>query len=262
MVILLSYGQIAKIIQHKVQHKVSIFSSVSEATSVQLIVSAAASLTNVMEAIQPIYQKQWPEIKLIYNFGSSGSLQQQIQQGAPVDIFISAAPKQMNELEKKGLLLTGTRKNLLTNEIVLIVPKGSTKIKSFDDLTRNQVRRIAIGEPKSVPVGEYAQEVLTFLKIFEQVQPKIVYGKDVRQVLNYVATGNVDAGIVYRTDAQNSTKVDTIASAPKGSHSPIVYPVAVIKDSKNPEAAQGFVMFLSSNTAKTVFEKFGFGLSS
>ncbi|NJO45456.1 MAG: molybdate ABC transporter substrate-binding protein [Oscillatoriales cyanobacterium RM2_1_1] len=251
---------------HQVSQIISVktlsFGSVSEAASKQLIVSAAASLTDAMKAVQPLYQKQQSEIRLTYNFGSSGSLQQQIEQGAPVDVFISAAPRQMNELEKKGLLFPGTRKNLLTNQVVLIVPKGSTKIKSFNDLIQNQVRRIAVGDPESVPAGKYAQEVMTFLKIFDRVQPKLIYAKNVRQVLNYVETGNVDAGIVYRTDAKASPKVTAVVAAPKGSHSPIVYPIAVIKDSKNPDTAKGFVTFLSSSAATAIFEKLGFGLSS
>jgi molybdate transport system substrate-binding protein len=234
----------------------------SQAASSQLLVSAAASLSDAMSAIQPIYVQQNPDIQLVYNFGSSGSLQQQIEQGAPVDVFISAAPKQMDALEQKGLLLPGTRKNLLTNSIVLIVPKGQKTITRFEDLTNNTVRRIAIGEPESVPAGKYAKEVLTSLNLFDALQSKMIYAKDVRQVLNYVETGNVDAGIVYQTDAKISTTVDTAATAPANSHSPIIYPIAVLKESKNPEAAKDFVTFVSGNSASTVFEQFGFERAS
>lgn len=234
----------------------------SQTKSSQIIVSAAASLSDVMAAIQPLYAQQNPDTQLVYNFGSSGSLQQQIEQGAPVDVFISAAPKQMDALEQTGLLLQGTQKNLLTNSMVLIVPKGQTRISSFEDLTNNEIQRIAIGEPESVPAGKYAKEVLTSLNIFETLQSSIIYAKDVRQVLNYVETGNVDAGIVYQTDAKISTKVDTVATAPTASHSPIVYPIAVIKDSKNPETAKAFVTFVSGDPAKAIFERFGFGRAS
>jgi molybdate transport system substrate-binding protein len=235
---------------------------VAQAAQTEIIVSAAASLTDVMKAIQPIYQKEKSDIKLIYNFGSSGSLQQQIEQGAPVDVFISAAPKQMNDLEQKGLLLSGTRKDLLKNTIVLIAPKNNPKVQNFQDLTNNQVRKISIGEPESVPAGRYAKEVLTSMNMYDKLQPKLVFAKDVRQVLTYVETGNVDAGMVYTTDAKSSDQVSIVATAPAGSHSPIVYPIAVIKDSKNPEAAKGFVSFLSSNTAKSLFERYGFGLAN
>jgi molybdate transport system substrate-binding protein len=236
--------------------------SVSQADPPQLLVSAAASLSDAMAALQPLYTQQNPETQLVYNFGSSGSLQQQIEQGAPVDVFISAAPKQMDALEQKGLLFPGSRKNLLTNSMVLIVPKGQKTITRFQDLTNSAVRRIAIGEPESVPAGKYAKEVLTSLNLFDALQSKLIYAKDVRQVLNYVETGNVDAGIVYQTDAKISTKVDILATAPTASHSPIVYPIAVIKESKNPEIAKAFITFISDNTAKTAFEQFGFRRAS
>ncbi|MGF1491409.1 MAG: molybdate ABC transporter substrate-binding protein [Microcoleaceae cyanobacterium] len=252
--VLLSCSQVSGISDNSVNNP--------DAPSSKLIISAAASLTDVMEALQPIYQAQQPVAKSAYNFGSSGSLQQQIEQGAPVDVFISAAPKQMDALEQKGLILAETRQNLLTNQVVLIVPGNSTNIQSFNDLTQNKVGKIAIADPDSAPAGKYAKEVLDTLKIFDQVQSNIVYAKDVRQVLSYVETGNVDAGIVYRTDAANSSKVTVVTAAPEGSHTPIVYPLAVIQDSTNPEASQEFITFLSSPEAKVVFEQFGFKLSN
>ncbi|MBV8882422.1 MAG: molybdate ABC transporter substrate-binding protein [Chroococcidiopsidaceae cyanobacterium CP_BM_RX_35] len=223
-------------------------------SSSALTVSAAASLKDAMGDIKQLYT----QTNLTYNFGGSGSLQQQIEQGAPVDVFISAAPKQMNALQKKGLVLTETRKNLLRNEVVLIAPKTSTAVSDFKDLTNDKVKRIALGEPNSVPVGKYSQEVLTSLGLFAQLKPKIVFAKDVRQVLSYVETGNADAGIVYITDAKISNKVKIVATAPAKSHSSIVYPVAVLKDSKNIDAAKQFVQFLFSERAKAVFEKYGF----
>lgn len=229
----------------------------SSATT-ELMVSAAASLKDAMEAIKPLYQTENSEVKIIYNLASSGSLQQQIEQGAPVDVFISAAPKQMNALEEKGLLLEGTRTDLLKNKIVLIVPKNDTSIQSFKDLSGDQVEKFAMGEPESVPAGKYAREVLTAQGLFDSLQPKIVYAKDVRQVLNYVATGNTNAGIVYSSDAQVSDQIKIVETAPEASHSPVIYPVAVLKESKQPEAAQAFVQFLSSQTAQPVFEQFGF----
>lgn len=180
--------------------------------SLTLTVSAAASLKNAMEQVQPLYNQQKSNVKLTYNFGSSGALQRQIEQGAGADVFVSAATKQMDALEKKGLLLEGTRKNLLRNQLVLIVPQNSTGVTDFKDLTKPTVKKIALGEPKSVPAGEYAQQVLTNLKIFDQVKSKAVYAKDVRQALNYVETGNTDAAIVYLSDAKSSSKVKIVAT--------------------------------------------------
>ncbi len=228
----------------------------------ELIISTTVSLTDAMNAIQPLYQQENPNIKLTYNFGPSGSLQQQIEQGAPVDVFISAAPRQMNELQEKGLILSETRQDLLKNSIVLITPKNNPRVQNFQDLTNSQVQIISIGEPESVPAGRYAREVLTSMNMFDQLRSKLVFARDVRQVLTFVETGNVDAGMVYTTDAKISDQVSIVATAPAGYHSPIVYPIAVIKDSRNPEAAKEFIRFLSSNTAKSLFERYGFELAS
>lgn len=233
-----------------------------QAKTVTLTVSAAASLQDAIEALKPIYTQQNPDISINYNFGSSGALQQQIEQGAPVDVFISAAPKQMNSLEDKGLLLADTRKDLLTNQIVLVIPKEVTGISNFQDLTGNRVSKIALGNPDSVPAGQYGKEVFTSLKLLKPLESKLVFAKDVRQVLSYVETGNVEAGIVYATDAKTSDKVKVVATAPTNSHSPIIYPVAVLKASKNVDTAKGFVQFLSSKSAKTVFEKYGFRMAN
>ncbi len=230
--------------------------------STQLIVSAAASLKDTMEEIEPLYQQEHPETEIIYNFASSGSLQRQIEQGAPVDVFISAATSKMDDLEKQGLLLTETRRDLLKNQMVLVTAKSNAKnnlkFDNFDDLTTKEINNIALGEPGSVPAGKYAQEVLTSFEIADQVNSKTIYGKDVRQVLNYVATDNVDAGIVYRTDAQVADNVQIVATAPENTHSPVIYPVAVIKDSENPNAATELVGFLTTPEAKAVFEEYGF----
>jgi len=226
-----------------------------------LTVSAAASLKDALDEIKPLYSQQKSNVGLTYNYGASGSLQRQIEQGAPVDIFISAAKKQMDALQDKGLLLDGTRKDLLKNEIVLIAAPNATGITNFKDLTSDRVKKIALGEPKSVPAGQYAEQVLTSQNILDQIKPKVVYANDVRQVLNFVATGNADAGIVYLSDAKSSKKVKTVATAPEKSHSPVVYPIAVLKSSKNPDIAKDFVQWLSNDKAKTVFEKHGFSMA-
>ncbi|MBS3977865.1 MAG: molybdate ABC transporter substrate-binding protein [Syntrophomonadaceae bacterium] len=222
-----------------------------------ITISAAASLKEPMEEIAQNYRTINPNVELALNFASSGVLQQQIEQGAPVDIFISAASKQMNALEDKGLLLEGTRKDLLRNTLVLVVPSQSS-VTGFADLAGERVKKIAIGAPESVPAGKYAQEVFAHLGLTDQIASKLVMAKDVREVLAYVETGNVDAGMVYQTDATISRKVKIAATAPEDSHTPIQYPVAVIKDSKNQVAAKEFIQYLTSPAAKSIFIKYGF----
>ncbi|MBW4662966.1 MAG: molybdate ABC transporter substrate-binding protein [Chroococcus sp. CMT-3BRIN-NPC107] len=232
------------------------------AQPISLTVSAAISLTNALQEIKTIYQNANLNVSINYNFASSGALQQQIVQGAPVDVFFSAAAKQMDVLQQENLLLPGTRKTLLTNRLVLITPKNAPPLTSFRNLTNSQVRRIAIAEPRSVPAGQYAQELLANLKLFNLLKSKLVYGNNVRQVLTYVETGDVDAGIVYTTDAKASNSVRVGATAPSNLHSPIVYPVAALKGSRNVAAARNFIQFLSSTQAKAVFQKYGFGINS
>jgi molybdate transport system substrate-binding protein len=229
------------------------------AQSTNITISAAISLKDSLEEIKILYQKKAPKAQITYNFASSGSLQQQIEQGAPVDIFISAANKQMDTLESKNLLLSSSRHNLVTNQLVLITAKNEKNINKFSDLTKPTINKIALGEPKSVPAGKYGEEVLKFYKILDKINSKIVYAKDVRQVLTYVETENVNAGLVYITDAKPSEKVRIAAIAPKESHSPIVYPIAILKDSKNLDTAKAFDQFLKSNQSKTIFKKYGFG---
>lgn len=231
---------------------------VSSEQTTNLTVSAAASLTDALPPIKKLYEQKNPGVSITYNFASSGSLQRQIQQGAPADIFISASVNKMDALQKEGLLTEGSRKDLLQNKVVLIVSKNNTTISDFKDLTGADVQKISIGEPESVPAGKYAKEVLSNAGIFEQLKPKTVFAKNVRQVLTYVETGNVDAGIVYATDANTSDKVKIATVAPADFHSPVVYPIAVIKDSQNLSAAKEFVEFLSSKPAIEVFEKYGF----
>lgn len=229
---------------------------------IELNVSAAVSMKDALAEIQSQYQAKHPTVKIVYNLGASGSLQQQIEQGAPADLFISAAPKQMDDLQTKNLIKQDSRKNLLENKLVMIVPKDSTlNLKKYDELTQNSVQKIAIGEPKVVPAGQYAQEVLKKIGIWDQVAAKLVMAKDVRTVLVYVESGNVDAGIVYQTDAASSKKVEIVATAPDGSHKPIVYPAAILTGAKQPKAAQEFLEYLFSPESQAVFEKYGFTMS-
>ncbi len=223
-----------------------------------LLVSAAASLKDALEEIKPLYQQSKSDTKINYNFGASGALQQQIEQGAPADIFISAAKKQVDALEEKGLLLPGSRTNLANNSLVLIVAQDVVGISSFYNLTDSKIKKIAIGEPRSVPAGQYGEQALKNLKLYDQVKSKLVFANNVRQVLAAVESGNAQAGIVYATDAKISNKVKVVITADKKFHSPIIYPVAVIKGSKNIPAAKEFVQFLSGSQAKTVLRKYGF----
>lgn len=231
------------------------------AQSNTILVSAAASLKEALEEVKPLYKQTRPNVNITYNFGASGALQQQIENGAPADIFISAAKKQMDALQSKRLILTDTRSNLLTNKLVLIVPKNSSGLTSFRQLTSSKVKKIAVGEPRSVPAGQYAEEVFKKLGIWQQIKPKLVLGNNVRQVLSFVESGNADAGIVYATDAKISKQIKQVATAPADSHSPIIYPVAVLKSSKNAAVAREYVQFLAGNRAGAIFQKYGFSRS-
>ena len=228
-------------------------------TKVELNISAAASLKNAMAEIQALYLKEKPNCKLTFNFNASGTLQTQIEQGADVDVFFSAASSNMNTLKTKGLLVDSTIKNLLGNDVVLIVPKDSKlTISSFKDVTDSSVKSIGIGEPGSVPAGKYAQDVFTYYSIWDTVKAKAVFGSPVTQILTWVETGNVDCGVVYSTDAAASSKVKVIATAADDTHTPIIYPAAVIKASTHQVGAADFVNFLSSSSAKAIFVKYGF----
>jgi len=228
----------------------------ADKTSVRI--SAAVSLKNVLTALKQSYEKSSPDVELVINYGSSGLLQKQIEEGAPVNIFLSAGKKQMDQLEGAGLLLSGTRTNLLGNELVLIVSKEKkSRIKSFADLVGN-AQSLSIGQPETVPAGKYAKETLSNLKLWEQLKKRTMFAKDVRQVLAYVESGNVDAGLVYQTDTVALKSGSVISAAPAGSHTAIVYPMAIMKDAKNRAAAEKFMTYLKSASAGKVFAQFTF----
>lgn len=227
-----------------------------------LTISAAVSLSGALNEIQALYVQTHPQTKIIFNFGGSGTLELQIERGAPVDIFVSAASEEMDALAAKNLLLADTRAILASNRVVLIVPANpppnSPRIESFADLAKPDVRTIAIGEPASVPAGHYAEQILEHAGIWSQVRTKAVLAKDVRQVLAYIETGNADAGIVYATDARITSRVRVVAEAPADSHDPVIYPAAVLKASQNTDAARDFLRFLLTPAAQAVFAKYGF----
>jgi molybdate transport system substrate-binding protein len=224
---------------------------------VELTISAASSLQNALLNIKTNFEKKYPNVKINFNFGASGALQQQISNGAPVDLFFSAAEDKFNLLMKDGLIQKNNEKDLLGNELVLVVPKDAKNgINSFEDLSK--ATKISIGTPDVVPAGKYAMETLQNIKVWNSVEGKMVYAKDVRQVLTYVETGNVDAGIVYKTDALTSLKVKIIATANENSHDPIIYPVGVIKNSTHSKEARLFYEYLQKDNSKKVFQNYGF----
>jgi molybdate transport system substrate-binding protein len=228
--------------------------------SVELNISAAASLKEAMTDIQTEFKKVKPNVTLTVNFGASGSLQQQIEQGAPCDVFISAGQSQMKALDDKSLLLENTKKNLVKNDLVLVGPKDTT-ITGVSDLTSDKVKKIAVGEPKSVPAGQYADEVFTKLGIKDSISSKLVFAKDVKEVLAWSTSGNAEVGFVYKSDALSSKDAKIIETVPEDKHSPITYPIGVIKTSKNPDDAKVFEDFLFSDTSKKIFEKYGYGIA-
>ncbi|MCM3178835.1 molybdate ABC transporter substrate-binding protein [Cytobacillus horneckiae] len=230
----------------------------AEKQNVELTISAAASLKDALEDIQASYEDENPEVKLSFNFAGSGSLQQQISQGAPVDLFFSAAEDKYDLLVEEGNIAEEDGSDLLGNELVLVVPEDDSTVENFADLVKDEVEKISIGTPETVPAGAYGQEALENMKIWHQIESKMVFAKDVRQVLSYVETGNVRAGIVYKTDALVSDKVKIVATAEPDTHAPIIYPVGVIKDSKNYQEAHKFYKYLRSDKAIKVFENYGF----
>ncbi|HYA85876.1 MAG TPA: molybdate ABC transporter substrate-binding protein [Nitrospirota bacterium] len=227
---------------------------------VDITVSAAISLKNAFEEIGKIYESQNKGIKVMFNFGASGDLMMQIKGGAPVDVFASAALKDMDELDNAGFVLKDTRVNFATNSLVLITPMSSKiALVSFDDLKKAEVKKIAVGNPKTVPVGRYTEETFQYFKVSDMIKEKLVFAENVRQVLDYVARGEVDAGVVYSTDAMvKQQEVRIVVTTPEASHKPVVYPIAVVKSTKNEKAAKAFLSLVTSEEGRKILSKYGF----
>ena len=226
----------------------------------EINLAAAASLKNVYdEKLIPMFEQKYPGVKVTPTYASSGDLQTQIENGLEADVFMSAANKQMNALAEKGLIDNSTNVQSLENKVVLIVPADSnSNISSFDDL-KNVNGNIAIGDPESVPAGQYAQEVMNNTGIWSDVESKLSLGTDVTAVLNQVAQGSAECGIVYATDAKSTDDVKVICEAPEDAlKTPVIYPVAAIKDAKDADAAQKFLDFLQTKEAKDIFVEYGF----
>ncbi|MUG45973.1 molybdate ABC transporter substrate-binding protein [Paenibacillus woosongensis] len=226
---------------------------------VELTISAAASLTDAMKQIQASYEAQHPAVKLTFNFGGSGALQKQIEQGAPVDLFLSAAANNMNLLLDQNIIDAKQHMNLLTNKLVVVIPDDQLdEVQGMEDLKDTRIKMIAVGIPESVPAGSYAREALISAGLWDILQPKVVQAKDVRQVLQYVETGNADAGFVYESDALTSAKVKIAFPVDPAIYTPVEYPVGVIKSTKHGKEAAELYNYLHSQEALDVFVRYGF----
>lgn len=222
-------------------------------------VFAAASLTDALKEVAAAYEKQSGD-KIVFNFAASGTLARQIEASAPADIYFSADEAKADGLGKKGLLVNGTRVSLLGNALVIVTPLDTTAVRSPGDLTNAAVARVAVGDVKAVPAGTYAQAYLNKLGLWSAVEPKAVPSESVRAVLAAVASGDVDAGIVYKTDAAISKKVKIAFEVPLADGPRISYPLALVKDAPQPEAAKRFMSYLNSNAAAATFKNFGFSV--
>ncbi|MCD7908822.1 MAG: molybdate ABC transporter substrate-binding protein [Clostridium sp.] len=232
----------------------------AELEPAEILVAAAASLKNAYEEeLIPMFQEQYPGVTVKGTYDSSGKLQTQIEEGLEADVFMSAATKQMKALNEEDMIASDTITDLLENKIVLIVPSGSDSgLASFEDIEKAE--SIALGDPASVPAGQYAEEALTNLGIWDKIQDKVSFGTNVTEVLNQVAAASADAGIVYATDAYSmADQVEIVAEAPEGSlEKKVIYPVAVVKNTAHEDQARAFVEFLKTDEAMAVFEKYGF----
>lgn len=224
-----------------------------------VLVSAAISLQEALSEIGIFFEREHPGRRVRFNFASSGALRRQVEGGAPVDVFAPAGQEPMDALEERGLILKSSRRNFARNAIVLIEPGGRAALKGFDDLASPRVQRLAISDPSHSPAGQYAREVLLSLGLWSTLRPKIVFGGHVRQTLDYVLREEVEAGIVYATDARMARgRVRVVAEAPAGTHRPIIYPAAVVKASSEKKLAQAFILFLLSEKSQSLLGRFGF----
>lgn len=224
----------------------------------EILVAGAISLKEALAEIGPIYERQ-TGIRVRFSLGASGLLQRQIESGAPIDVFASAGEKQMDQLQAKGMILPETRRTIARNALALVVPVGSNAIRRFEDLAHPSMTRLAIGNPKTVPAGQYAEETLRKLRVWERVQSRVVLAENSRQVLDYVVRGEADAGIVFVSDATRMQgKVTVAAHAQKGSHRPILYPAAVVKESGSRRDAERFIALLLGDPGQAILKKHGF----
>jgi molybdate transport system substrate-binding protein len=226
----------------------------------EVIPSVAISMKDAVEEIGRAFAASRPGVQLRYNFGSSGELQKQIEAGAPVDLFISAAQRQMDELAQEKLIVAGTRRNFARNALVVIAPSDSRlDLSGPADLLAPKVGRIVIGNPRTVPAGQYAEESLRALGLWERLRPRLVFAENVRQALDYVARGEVDAGFVYTTDAAaRGSQVREAFRPAEDTYRPIVYPAAVVAGARQPGLARAFLEALAGRDGQAVLHRLGF----
>jgi molybdate transport system substrate-binding protein len=226
----------------------------------ELTFSVAVSMKEATEELGRSFTQARPGVLLRYNFGSSGELQKQIEAGAPVDLFISAAQRQMDELEHKVLIVAATRRVFARNVLTVVRPTDSRlDLAKPADLLDPRLTKVVIGNPRTVPAGQYAEECLRALGLWDRLQSKLVYSENVRQALDYVARGEVDAGFVYTTDAAVRSKNVTEAfRPPEDTYRPVTYPVAVVKDARQPILARAFIDLLMSPEGQQVLARLGF----
>lgn len=238
----------------------ALFGLAGGAAAQELVLSVAVSLKEAVEELGREFSAGRPGVTLRYNFGASGDLQKQIEAGAPVDGFLSAAQRQMDELDKQKLIVAETRRNFARNVLTVVKPADSrVDLTKPADLLESRVGRIVIGNPRTVPAGQYAEESLHALGLWERLQPKLVFAENVRQALDYVARGEVEAGFVYATDAAARAQgVKEAFRLPDDSYRPIVYPGAVVAGSKQPALARAFLELLVSARGRAVLARFGF----
>ena len=228
------------------------------AGAAELTVSAAASLTNAFTEVKEAFEKKHSGVTVTTNFAASNPLLRQIEGGAPVDVFASADQGTMDKAAEKSLIDEASRKNFALNDLVLIAPaKSEVALKDVKDLSGEAIKRIAVGNPGSVPAGRYAQAALTSAGLWDSLQPKFIMGESVRQTLDYVSRGEVDAGIVYMTDAKQAGENVRIVQVLSG-HDPVSYPIAVIKGCKSPKEAAAFIEFVLSDEGSAILAKYGF----
>jgi molybdate transport system substrate-binding protein len=226
----------------------------------ELTLSVAISMKEAVEEVGRAFAAARPGVRLTYNLGSSGELQRQIEAGAPVDVFVSAAPRQMDELERKGLLVAGSRRVVARGALTVVKPADATlDLSRPEDLLGPRVRRIAIGNPRTVPAGQYARQSLTALGLWDRLQPKLVFAENVRQVLEYVARGEVEAGYVYVTDlARRPGPVREAFRPAEETYDPVLYPAAVVRGSRHPALGAAFIELLLAPAGRHALARLGF----
>ncbi|MDD5759744.1 MAG: molybdate ABC transporter substrate-binding protein [Desulfobulbaceae bacterium] len=224
-----------------------------------IIISAAASLTNVMQSLGKNFEERHPDVKITFNFGATGALLAQMSQGAPVDVFASASVKHMDQAQQQGLIAVDSRRIFAGNTLVLAKPRSSSiPLTGLGDLTSPHVERIGIGKPETVPAGQYGKEALLAAGLWTAVEGKLIFGNSVRQVLDYLRRGEVDAALIYATDAKIAKEQIVVVTDLPGNR--ILYPIALVKTTNNRKGAMLFLNYLTTDSARAILEDHGFSM--